>query len=82
MVRLQALRGPAALLASLAVVATGALAGGTAAGAASVRPLTILVTNDDGYNSSGIDTLVQSLPHLAQGDGESRRPGHQREWLG
>lgn len=34
------------------------------AGAASPKALTILVTNDDGYNSPGINTLVQALRKL------------------
>ncbi|HXA33649.1 MAG TPA: 5'/3'-nucleotidase SurE [Acidimicrobiales bacterium] len=51
----------------------GLVAGGVAwvvaaptAGAASPKPLTILVTNDDGYNSPGINTLVQALRKLPQ----------------
>lgn len=55
---------PAALTAFLAGGVTWAAAGAPAAGAASPKPLTILVTNDDGYNSPGINTLVQALRKL------------------
>jgi 5'-nucleotidase len=38
--------------------------GASSAGAASPKPLTIVVTNDDGYNSPGINTVVQALRKL------------------
>jgi 5'-nucleotidase len=56
---------PATLMALLVGGVTGAM-GAPAAGAASPKPLTILVTNDDGYNSPGINTLVQALRKLPE----------------
>ncbi|HEX4245987.1 MAG TPA: 5'/3'-nucleotidase SurE, partial [Acidimicrobiales bacterium] len=53
--------------ATLMALVCGGIAGTVAAssaGAASPKPLTILVTNDDGYNSPGINTLVQALRKL------------------
>ena len=52
---------------SVLSVAAGILAVGPAAsakGAATSKPLTIVVTNDDGYNAPGIDTVVQALRKL------------------
>ena len=54
-----------AVAAPALVVGSVALTGpASAAGGASPKPLTILVTNDDGYNSPGINTLVQALRKL------------------
>jgi 5'-nucleotidase len=53
----------ATVMAFLAGGVTMAL-GSPPAGAASPKPLTIVVTNDDGYNAPGIDTVVQALRKL------------------
>jgi 5'-nucleotidase len=67
MVRAGSLRRSVALVATLMGLLVGGVAAIVAApvaGAASPKPLTILVTNDDGYNSPGINTLVQALRKL------------------
>ncbi|HEY3670754.1 MAG TPA: 5'/3'-nucleotidase SurE [Acidimicrobiia bacterium] len=48
----------------LAAMAAGSLATATPASAAKAKKpaaITVLVTNDDGYNAAGIDTLVETL---------------------
>ncbi len=50
-----------------ASVAVGSAAGAGTAGAltrGATKPLTILVTNDDGYNAPGINAVVQALRTL------------------
>ena len=52
-------------MASALTVTAGVFAVSPAASAKSApKPLTILVTNDDGYNAPGIDTVVQALRKL------------------
>ena len=47
-----------------AIGGIGAVGAGSAGAASSQKPLTIVVTNDDGYNAPGIDTMVQALRAL------------------
>ena len=47
-----------------AIGAVGAVGAGPAGAASSPKPLTIVVTNDDGYNAPGINTMVQALRAL------------------
>jgi 5'-nucleotidase len=65
--RISSLRqwGAVAVAAPALVVGSVALVGpASSASATSPKPLTIVVTNDDGYNSPGINTLVQALRKL------------------
>ncbi len=55
-----------ASIAGVALVAGGVVPAAGAASAKSPKPLTILVTNDDGYNAPGINTVVQALRKLAK----------------
>jgi 5'-nucleotidase len=47
-----------------AIGGIGAVSAGSAGAASSQKPLTIVVTNDDGYNAPGINTMVQALRAL------------------
>ena len=47
-----------------AIGGVAAVGAGSASAASSQKPLTIVVTNDDGYNAPGINTMVQALRAL------------------
>jgi 5'-nucleotidase len=63
--RIAALRRAVLVVASALTVTAGVFAVSPGASAKSApKPFTILVTNDDGYNAPGIDTVVQALRKL------------------
>lgn len=49
---------------TLPLLTSAAFGAGTAGAAQPVKPLTIVVTNDDGYNAPGINAVVQALRKL------------------
>jgi 5'-nucleotidase len=61
--RLKRLSWPAPLL-SAGLLTTVAIGAAPASAAQPVKPLTIVVTNDDGYNAPGINAVVQALRKL------------------
>jgi 5'-nucleotidase len=63
--RRRALTGGAVVMTAAALASVGGLTiGATAAGASSSKPLTVMVTNDDGYSAPGLNAAVQALRAL------------------